>query len=129
MKLYTPEDHPKASGYTHGVVTDGPLLFISGQTPKRPDGGPIAETPEGQIRQIWENIENVLSTAGASLENLVHVRAFLADRAYREAFRQVRGEVLGDLKPGITVVICGIYDEAWVAEVEAVAEIPRAVTS
>lgn len=127
MKFFTPENHPQAVGYTHGVVTSGALLFISGQTPKRPDGGPIADSPEDQLRQIWANIKRVLDTAGADLSNLVHVRVFLADRKYRQAYRDIRSEVLGDHKPGVTVVICGIFDEAWVAEIEAVAELPAAV--
>jgi 2-iminobutanoate/2-iminopropanoate deaminase len=124
MKQHTPQAHPIALGYTHGVEVSGRLLFISGQTPKRPDGGPIAKDPEGQLRQIWRNIENVLQTAGAGLEHLAHVRVFLSDRSHREVFSKVRGEVLGGLRPGVTVVICGIWDEAWVAEIEAVAELP-----
>ncbi len=125
MKLHTPANHPIALGYTHGVETEGRLLFISGQTPKRPDGGPVARDPEGQLRQIWANIENVLHTAGAELANLLHVRVFLADRSHKQVFSKVRGEVLGDLRPGVTVVICGIWDESWVAEIEAVAELPE----
>jgi 2-iminobutanoate/2-iminopropanoate deaminase len=124
MKLHTPENHPLARGYTHGVEVEGRLLFISGQVPRRPDEGPVAEDPEGQLRQIWANLENVLKSAGAELANLVHVRVYLADRKYKDVFSKVRGEVLGDLRPGVTVVICGIWDDAWVAEIEAVAELP-----
>jgi enamine deaminase RidA (YjgF/YER057c/UK114 family) len=124
MKLHTPTDHPEAVGYTHGVQTDGPLLFVSGQTPKRPNGGPVASDPTDQIRQVFANIENVLKTAGAGFEHVVHLRVFLADRAHRQALKTARTEAMGDLRPGITVVICGIYDEAWVAEIEAVAELP-----
>jgi 2-iminobutanoate/2-iminopropanoate deaminase len=126
MKLHTPENHPLARGYTHGVEVEGRLLFISGQVPRRPDEGPVATDPEGQMRQIWTNIGTVLSTAGAGFEHLVHVRAYLADRSHREVFSKVRTEFLGDLKPGVTVVICGIWDESWVAEIEAVAELPAA---
>jgi 2-iminobutanoate/2-iminopropanoate deaminase len=121
---YTPSSHPIATGYTHGVSTAGTLLFISGQTPKRPDGSPVAAMPEDQLRQIWANIRSVLAEAGAGFEHLVHVRVFLADRAHREAFSAVKREVLGELRPALTVVICGIYDEGWVAEIEAVAELP-----
>ena len=126
MQLHTPTDHPKAVGYTHAVQTSGPLLLISGQTPKRPDGGPVATDPEEQFRQIYANLGNVLATAGLGFEHLVHVRVFLASRRYRQALTKVRREVLGDLEPGITVVICGIYDEDWVAEIEATAEFPQA---
>ncbi len=124
MKLHTPESHPLARGYTHGVEVEGRLLFISGQVPRRPDEGPVAEDAEGQLQQIWANIESVLKTAGADLSGLVHVRVYLADRKYKEVFSRVRKDVLGDLRPAVTVVICGIWDEAWVAEIEAVAELP-----
>lgn len=125
MKLHTPTDHPEAVGYTHAVETSGRLLFISGQTPKRPDGGPVATTPEDQIRQTYTNLGNVLKTAGLGFEHLVHVRVFLASRRYQQALTAVRREFFGDLKPGITVVICGIYNEDWVTEIEATAEFPE----
>jgi 2-iminobutanoate/2-iminopropanoate deaminase len=126
LKLHTPSQHPLANGYTHGVEVEGRLLFISGQVPRRPDEGPVSEDPAEQLRQIWRNIVNVLETAGASLADLVHVRAYLADRSYKGVFGEVRKEFLGDLKPGVTVVICGIWDEGWVAEIEAVAELASA---
>jgi 2-iminobutanoate/2-iminopropanoate deaminase len=126
MKLHTPEDHPLARGFTHGVEVEGRLLLVSGQVPKLPDASTVSTDPEAQMRQIWANIEKVLRSAGGELSNLVHVRAYLADRSYREVFSKVRGEVLGDLRPGVTVVICGIWDDAWVAEIEAIAELPAA---
>lgn len=124
MKLHTPAQHPIANGYTPGVETQGRLLFISGQVPRLPDESPWSEDPAEQMRQIWRNIGNVLDTAGATYENLVHVRAYLADHAYKGLFGEIRREVLGELKPAVTVVICGIWDESWVAEIEAVAELP-----
>jgi len=124
MQLHVPTDHPKAVGYTHAVEASGRLLFISGQTPKRPDGGPVATEPVDQVRQTYANLENVLKTAGLGFEHLVHVRVFLASRRYAAALTAARREALGDLEPGITVVICGIYDEDWVCEIEAVAEFP-----
>ena len=129
MKHYTPTDHPVAKGFTHAVEAEGRLLFVSGQTPRVPDGGPVADTPAGQIRQIWRNIANVLACAGADLSSIVHVRAFLASREHRAVFTEVRREYLGDHLPAITVVICDIYDEEWVAEVEVVAELPADATS
>lgn len=108
------------------METDGPLLFVSGQTPRRPDDQPVADSADGQMRQIWHNIGNVLSTAGVGFEAIVHIRAYLASRDHRAVFTSVRREFLGDLEPAITVVICDIYDEAWVAEVEVVAELSGA---
>jgi enamine deaminase RidA (YjgF/YER057c/UK114 family) len=124
MRTHTPENHPTAIGYSHAVETSARLLFISGQTPKRPDGGPVAEDPVDQVRQTLANLKNVLETAGAGIENLVSVRCFLASRRYRDALRTARTEAFGDHLPALTVVICGIWDEDWVCEIEAVAELP-----
>jgi enamine deaminase RidA (YjgF/YER057c/UK114 family) len=46
---------------------------------------------------------------------------FLSDRRYRAENARVRNELLGERKPALTVIICGIYDEAWLLEIEAVA--------
>ena len=55
------------------------------------------------------------------LENIVKHTTFLANRKYRNENRQVRREVLGELRPALTVIITGIFDEAWLLEIEAVA--------
>ena len=55
------------------------------------------------------------------LENIVKHTTFLADRKYREENRQVRREVFGEMRPALTVVITGIFDEAWLLEIEAIA--------
>lgn len=123
MKAYTPENHPEAIGYSHAVETSGRLLFISGQTPKTPDGSPVADNPTDQCRQTLRNLVNVLETAGAKVEDLVSVRCYLASRDHRMAFRDARKEILGDHKPALTVVVCDIWDEAWACEIEAVAEL------
>ena len=111
-------------GYSHGVATTGDLVFISGQTPEAADGS-VGSTPEAQLRQVWANVVAVLSAAELDVRHLVHVRTFLASRAHREINTRVRREVLGTHAPSLTVVICDLYEDHWVAEIEAVAEIAR----
>ena len=50
-----------------------------------------------------------------------HASAYLADRSYKTLNRAVRSEVLGDSETALTVVIAGIFHEAWLLEIEAVA--------
>lgn len=107
-------------GYSHGVATGDELPFISGQTPEVPDGAVSAE-PAEQLRQIWANVTAVLEAAGAGITDLVR-----ADRSHREVNSDVRREVLGAHKPALTVVICELFEPGWVAEIEAVARVPRA---
>jgi enamine deaminase RidA (YjgF/YER057c/UK114 family) len=56
-----------------------------------------------------------------TVANLVKVTTYLSDRAHADINSSVRQEVLGDHRPALTVVICGIYDPAWMLEIEAVA--------
>lgn len=125
MQFHTPTDHPQAPAHTHGVQTSGPLLFVSGQVPKLPDGSTVSSDPVEQLRTTFRNVENVLGSAGATIADLVQVRVYLRAHEYKEAFSAVRAEVFGDHKPALTVVICGIWNDEWVCEIEAVAEVNR----
>jgi enamine deaminase RidA (YjgF/YER057c/UK114 family) len=109
-------------GYAQAVeVTEAKrLLFVSGQTPVRPDGS-LPDTFTEQARQAWANVDAQLRAAGMSLGNIVKATIFLADRAYGLENRAVRQEVLGDRQVALTVIITGIFDAAWLIEIEAVA--------
>ena len=110
------------TGYSQALEVSGHtrMLFISGQIPVAADGG-VPEDFEAQCRLAWKNVEAQLTAAGMTLENLVMHRTYLADRHYTTLNRAVRKEVLGDRETALTVVIAGIFDEAWLLEIEAVA--------
>lgn len=111
-----------ATGYAQATEVTGHqrLLFVAGQTPTRLDNT-VPEGFEAQAKLVWHNIEEQLKAAGMTLDNIVKHTTFLADRSHGLANRAVRMGVLGDRKPAATVVICGIFDAAWLIEVEAVA--------
>jgi len=116
-------DAPQAvGGYAQAVAVDGArkLLFISGQIPVD-RAGHVPASFSDQARLAWCNLEAQLRAAGMSLDNLVKVTVFLADRRYGLENRQVRQQVLGERSPALTVIITGIFDEAWLLEIEAVA--------
>ena len=76
---------------------------------------------EAQCRLAWRNVEAQLDATGMTLDNLIMHRTYLADRCYTLLNRSVRNEVLGGRSTALTVVIAGIFDEAWLVEIEAVA--------
>lgn len=96
------------------------LLFVSGQTPTRADGS-VPDGFEAQCRQAWANVTAVLRGAGMGLTDLVQVRVYLADREDRETNAEIGHEVLGAHRTALTVVVAGIWDGAWLLEIEAVA--------
>jgi 2-iminobutanoate/2-iminopropanoate deaminase len=104
----------------HEVTNASRLLFISGQVPADNDDH-VPTDFKSQCRLVWANVEAQLKAAGMTLDNLVKVTTFLSDRRYRQENYEVRMEVLGERSPALTVIITGIYDEAWLLEIEAIA--------
>lgn len=113
---------PVEGSYPQAVEVTGPTrwLYLSGQIPVAPDGS-LAAGFTGQCEQVWDNIETQLAAAGMTLDNLVKVTTFLSDRRYAVENREVRVRRLAGLQPALTVIVTGIFDEAWLVEIEAVA--------
>jgi 2-iminobutanoate/2-iminopropanoate deaminase len=117
-----PNAPPPSGGYAQAVEILGfsKLLFVSGQVPLIADGV-LPSSFREQCRLAWANVEAQLRAAGMSLDNLVKVTTFLSSRSYAAENRDVREKVLGGRSPCLTVVISGIFDEAWLVEIEAIA--------
>ncbi|HEU5475140.1 MAG TPA: RidA family protein [Actinophytocola sp.] len=113
---------PQPRAYAQGTLVTGArrLLFVSGQVPETPEDGIPADFA-GQCRLAWRNVAGVLAEAGMTVRDLVKVTIFLSDRRFREENAEIRREVLGDHCPALTVIITGIYDEAWLLEIEGLA--------
>ena len=109
-------------GYSQAVKIEDfkTLLFISGQIPVS-DDDKLPETFEEQARLVWRNIDAQLKAAGMSKADLVKVTTFLSDRHHATANREIRSDYLGAIAPAMSVVVCAIFDEKWMLEVEAIA--------
>jgi 2-iminobutanoate/2-iminopropanoate deaminase len=109
-------------GYAQAVLLSGSdsLLFISGQTAEVA-GHALPATFLEQCRLAWSNVETRLRAAGMTLDNLVNVTVFLADRDFAAENRIVRGEILGKRTPALTVIAATLLDPDWLVEINAVA--------
>lgn len=80
IKKIETENAPKAIGPYSQAVVSGKTIYVSGQLPIDPKTGKF---PEGDIRvltrQVLSNLENILHTAGTSLEHVVRADIFLKD--------------------------------------------------
>jgi len=110
-----------AAAAAHRIHAHSRLLFVSGQVPADAQG----ETPPhfaAQCRLAWRNLEAQLAAADMRLEHLVKVTVFLARAEDRRREREVRQALLRRVaRPSVSVVVTGIYDEAWRIEIEAIA--------
>ena len=109
--------------YTPGILASDArrTLYISGQVAIDADGK-VPEGIEAQARQVWRNLEAVLSAAHMTLRDVVKITTFLIDRADFTVNSQVRGEVLAGHKPASTLVyVSGLVQPEWRIEIEAIA--------
>lgn len=109
---------------SQAVVANG-LVFVSGQWPADDQGGIAPGDFQEQARLTFRNLGRVLNEAGASYEDLVHVRTYLLDQADYDAYKEVRREFLSEPFPA-TLLIC-VRDFSFpgmLIEIEAVAQLP-----
>jgi 2-iminobutanoate/2-iminopropanoate deaminase len=116
---------PQPNSYAQGALVTGPArwTYVSGQVPAD-SAGRVPGTFAEQARLAWRNVFGVLERAGMTPRDLVKVTVYLSDRRYRAENALIRAETLGEHAPALTVVIVGIWDEAWLLEIEAVAATP-----
>jgi len=122
-KIINAPDAPSTSGgYAQAVEIIGAsrFLIVSGQIPLTIDGVPPTRFAE-QCRVAWANVEAQLRAADMSLDNLVKVTTYLSSREFAAENRAVREAVLAGRSPALTVIVAGIFDEAWLVEIEAMA--------
>jgi enamine deaminase RidA (YjgF/YER057c/UK114 family) len=125
-----PRDWPAGSGYAHGLLAEGRVLFVAGQigwdatSHVVAAGGLVAQT-----RQALENIVAVLAAGDARPDHIVRLTWFITDRdAYvrdRKAIGTVYREVIGRHFPTMSViVVAGLLEPGALVEIEATAVIP-----
>jgi enamine deaminase RidA (YjgF/YER057c/UK114 family) len=100
------------------------VVFLAGQGPLDDDGALIAGDFEEQVRQTFRNLRTVLEAAGASLDAIVHLRAYLTDVTKVRDYGRVRAEFITGAAPAGTVVgVTGLAVPGMRVEVEAAAVI------
>src|SRR5512138_2121796 len=108
--------------YSQGLIV-GDRVYVAGQGPLDPKTGKYPEGIEAQTHQVLKNIENILSEAGATLDDVVKVTAHLADLNHFGGYDRVCKEVLHSPYPVRTTVSSGLMN--ILVEIDVIAEIDR----
>ena len=115
--------YPHTNKVAHGVEVPAGAryMFTNGQVGTRPDGT-TPDSATGQSEEIFRRLGLILEAASMSFADVVRFNVYFTDRAYRDAFFAVRDRVMGDHKPGATIlIISGLARPELKIEVEAVA--------
>jgi 2-iminobutanoate/2-iminopropanoate deaminase len=122
MDILSSNDAPTPGGpYSQGMRV-GDLLFCSGQVGIDPATGSPVEGVAAQTRQALRNLEAVLRSAGASLENVVKTTCFLTDMSSFPEFNAAYVDVMGDHRPTRSTVGAALAP-AYLVEIECIASL------
>lgn len=98
------------------------FIFVSGQVPIDPETGKVVNGGiREQTRRVIENVKAVLEAARASLENVVKVTVYLADRRLYKEFNEVYSEYFGENPPARTTVEAKPPSDEMLIEMDVIA--------
>ena len=122
LRQISTEKAPSAIGpYSQAVIANG-FLFTAGQIPLDPVAGQIV--PGGIVEQterVMENLQAVLSAAGAAWTDVVKTTVYLHDLSHFPTVNEIYARWLGDARPArSTVQVPGLPRGALV-EIDAIA--------
>ena len=131
MEILQPEGWPRPSGYSHGIKTEGEMLFVAGQVGWDEQRRFVSDDLAEQVRRALMNIVAVLERGNAKPEHIVRMTWYVTDigeyRSMKRELGRVYREVMGDHYPAMTLFqVAALVDEGAKVEIEATAVIPRA---
>ena len=115
----------KANGHYSPAVVSRGQVFVSGQLSRDPATGLIPPTVREETLQALKNVENVLASAGAGIEDVVMCRVYVAGIKLWDEVNRAYEEVFKDHKPARAVVPVAELHFGCSVEIEAVAELPE----
>lgn len=127
MKPIFSDKAPRPVGpYSQALLVDR-FLFISGQIGIDPRTGKLREGFAQQVRQVFENIQALLESAGADKRHIVRMVVYLKDISLFGEFNHLYEEFFKDVqvKPVRTTVVVSALPLDALVEIEATAYIER----
>lgn len=81
------------------AIRSGDFVFVSGQASVDLDGNIVKASFEEECRRSFENIRAVLKAAGLGFEDVVQVRAYVANQADLPEFNAIYKEYFSEPYP------------------------------
>lgn len=121
--LIRAEGLPEPISHYSDAVRAGQTIYVSGQGAFDAQGRLVGPGDVvAQTRQVLENMKTALAAAGATLDDVVKVTVYLANRDDRPRVNEVRKEYFKDNRPASTLVeISRFAIEGMLVEIEAIA--------
>jgi len=107
--------------YSQAIKANG-FVFVAGQLGLKP-GSSEAVGPgiEEQTRQVFDNLEAILTEAGSGLDRIVKTTVFLASLDDFQGMNAVYAERVGENPPARSTIEVGALPSGVLVEIEAIA--------
>lgn len=109
------------------VVARGAMVFLRGQCPQELDTAEDlpSSDPVAQTHKVMQNIRQLITEAGGTMDHLCKIVVYLTDIRYREDVYRTMGEYIKGVHPVSTgVVVTCLARPNWIVEIDATAVIP-----
>ena len=128
----TLKDRAKPRGAFPHVKRAGDFLFVSGTSSRRQDnsiaGSSLSASGEKELcirvqtKEVLNNIDVILASVGASLQDVVEITVFLVDMSDFEAYNETYGQFFTSEGPArTTVAVRELPHPELLIEIKAVA--------
>ncbi len=107
--------------FSHAIVANG-FVFVTGQGPMDPAAGASPDGFAAQVRQTLINLRTVLGLAGAGMEDVVKVTAYLTDLTRFAQYDAIYREFFPSTPPARTTVGCQL--PGILVEIDCIAVLP-----
>jgi 2-iminobutanoate/2-iminopropanoate deaminase len=99
------------------------MVYVSGQLPIAPVDGSIPEGIHNQVRQVLDNLENILEAANSSLSRVVRATVYISDISMWPEVNKLYAERFAEHKPARAVVPTRDLHFGCLVEIDAIAEV------
>jgi len=128
-QISSPKLRQPSGVFSHATTIEakGRLVFISGMTARRPDGGiaGVGDISE-QTRQVCENIKAAVEAAGGSMDDICRVDVYVRNMEHFDAIHKVRGQYFKPPLPASTMVeVTKMTSPDYLIEINAIAVLPN----
>ena len=113
---------PAAIGPYSQAIRCGQFVYTSGQIPLDPESGEmVGNDVQAQTHRVLQNLQAVLSSAGASLSSVVKTTVFLSTMSDFQAMNAIYATYFSGVTPARSTIAVAELPRKALVEIECVA--------
>ena len=123
-EIIATEHAPQVIGTYSQAIKVGSTVYLSGQIPLEPKTMQVvSEDMQGQIRQVFANLQAVAKAAGGSLDKFVKLNVFLTDLSHFPLVNEVMTEYFSQPYPARAAIGVASLPKDVGVEMDAIMEL------